>query len=193
MKRKLHKHSGFALLEVMISALVLTVGAVAFMKLQATGLQYSYNDYARGQGTALTRDFVDQLRSNIGYITLSNTDKTGYILAGGVAKSKPPQEDTDCQSKVPEKGCAKAVLNFTRHMTSTKMAMITRDNRSILCYQEHNSSPGYIRVSYLWRDNSNDSSNTADFTGGADCPTKFDETIANESKRNNSVTIYAQL
>lgn len=193
--RKNNNEHGFALIEVLIAALVLTTGAVAFLRLQTIGLQYSFNDYVRNQATSISRDFVEILRSNTGFMDLAN-NQTGYIIADKTAYNKGlkrPQENSDCKNSKPKKTCYQASLNYQIYLINQRMLNVMPEKRSILCYREHASLDGYIRITYIWRDNSN-KKNTSNLTG-KDCPAAFDTEygVAANQERSNSVTIYAQI
>ncbi len=185
--KKQNKQRGFALLEVMIAALVLTVGGVAYMRLQQMGLQSGFNNAARTQGVALLNGFTEKLRSNITLIRNGTAaDKTGSVLAGNVAA--PSASDTvDCDSST--LACARRMFNLHRYLTSQQMKQITSDNNSRLCYRESNTNAGLMRLTFQWRDNST-AGQTVDFTDTTNwaCPA-FNANI----DQNNSVTIYVQL
>jgi type IV pilus assembly protein PilV len=56
--------SGFSLLEVLISLVILAVGLLGLAGLQATGLKQNHSAYMRSQATQLTYDIADRMRSN---------------------------------------------------------------------------------------------------------------------------------
>lgn len=184
------KQRGFALIEVMLAALVMTVGGVAYMKLQQRGLQYGFNNYARTQGIAITQDFVEQLRSNVGYVSSAG------VISGSVSPTaSPPADITACNSSASASSasgasvstgvngaCAERVFGFQNYLIAQQMKAVTE--RSILCYQESAAVSGLMRVTYLWQDNSKEGKNVV-----LNCPADFNTDV----NQNNSVTIYAQL
>ncbi len=179
---KQNKQRGFALLEVMIAALVLTVGGVAYMRLQQMGLQSGFNNAARTQGVAVINGFTEQLRSNITLIRDGTVaDKTGSFLAGSVAV---PTATVDCDSST--LACAKTMFDLHRYLTSQQMTQITSANNSRLCYTESGTNAGLMRLTFQWRDNSV-LGQAVNFTSNP-CPA-FNANI----DQNNSVTIYVQL
>lgn len=200
---------GFALVEVLIAALVLAVGSAAFLKLQSISLKNSNNNYARTQATMIASSFVEQLRSNRGFFDLPAAVRTGSIIGGTVALTAAPQNNGDCQSGANTDACAQATLNYQRYLTSLQMGGAFPQNLSLLCYREDTGTAavpavpatgtagiaavaavrGYLRVTYLWRDNL---SNTRTAFTAADCPANFSNPLA-ATVRNNSVTIYVQL
>lgn len=205
-----HRQSrGFALVEVLIAALVLAVGSAAFLKLQSISLKNSNNNYARTQATMIASSFVEQLRSNRGFFDLPAAARTNSIIGGTVALTAAPQNNNDCQSGANTVACVQATLNYQRYLTSLQMGGAFPQNLSLLCYREDTGSAavpavpatgtpgipavaavrGYLRVTYLWRNNL--SSTKTAFTA-ADCPTNFSGSLA-ATDLNNSVTIYVQL
>jgi type IV pilus assembly protein PilV len=70
----IHKsaQSGFTLLEVLISIVVLALGLLGLAALQITGLQNNVTAYNRSQAAAITYDIIDRIRAN--------TDASGQYL-----------------------------------------------------------------------------------------------------------------
>ncbi|PID65061.1 MAG: hypothetical protein CR962_00260 [Gammaproteobacteria bacterium] len=175
------KQRGFALLEVMVAALVLTIGGVAYMRLQQIGLQSGFNNAARTEGAALINAFTEQLRSNVTLIREGTAaDKTGSFLADDVTA---PTDTVDCDSSTLT--CAKIMFNLHRYLTSQQMSQITPKKNSRLCYIESGTDRGLMRLTFQWRDNSK-AGQTINLTGA--CPA-FNAYI----DQNNSVTMYVQL
>jgi len=66
MKRKLPSaQSGFTLIEVLVSALILSLGLVGVAGLQAMSLKNNQSAYLRSQASALAYDLADRMRTNI--------------------------------------------------------------------------------------------------------------------------------
>ncbi|MGY0398996.1 MAG: type IV pilus modification protein PilV [Ostreibacterium sp.] len=179
--RKKNKQSGFALIEVMLAALVLTVGSVAFMTLQRIGLQHSFNDYARTQGIALSRDFVELLRSNNSFVRLPANLTSGSIVGGRIASNAPV-----CVAS--GNTCTESMLNYQRYLISRQMESTMVAGQSLLCYR--NNGSGYMRITYLWVDNTSGNRNIT--LSQNSCPGDFTTSVGT-TERDNSVTIYAQL
>lgn len=55
---------GFTLVEVMVTAAVMSVGLLGLAALQSTGLRGQDNAYARSQATILAGEVVDRMRAN---------------------------------------------------------------------------------------------------------------------------------
>ncbi len=179
---KIKKQVGFALIEVMIAALVMVIGGLGFLKLQQMGLQYGFNNYARAQGTVLADGLVEQLRSNIGL--LRSSQASGTAIQGSITKALAATavNAPDCSSLENMDSCAKSVRAFHEHILSQQMQSIA--GNSTLCYVERAAGTGNMRITYLWQDNSKEGKDA-----NIACPADFNAHI----NPNNSVTIYAQL
>lgn len=169
------KQSGFALVEVMMAALVLTVGGVAFMKLQRIGLQNSTNDYARNQGTAIAGNFIEQLRGNVDYMDFT-AGNNGSIIAGIT-----PTTSSGCNASA-----ACTAFDYQRYLISLQMQNTLSTGQSILCYRQHPTTDGYLRVTFIWNDKI---STTGAALTATSCPNSFNAVLNNT----NSVDIYARL
>jgi type IV pilus assembly protein PilV len=62
--RLISTQSGFTLLEVVISVLVLAIGLLGLASLQAVGLQFNQSSQFRTQATNLAYEMADRMRSN---------------------------------------------------------------------------------------------------------------------------------
>ncbi len=200
--KTIQKQQGFALLEVLIAALIMTIGGVAYMRLQQIGLQHHYNNYARTQGVTIAHDFIDTLRNNIDHF--DNTIIEGKIVANNAelnpnepfdfnknksclttmsqASNGVPTASTTCDPK----------KTFELQNTFIQQQLQASVPNSILCYRI--SQTGFVRVTYLWKDNSK-ASQQIDLTqlqNGRYCPEKFN-TVVDAKLKHNVVSIYAQL
>lgn len=183
------KQSGFALIEVMLAALVMTVGGVAYMRLQQLGLQYNYNNYARTQGIAIAQGFAEQLRSNVGYLRTQNTVISDSVKTNQAAPTSVVNCQSDSSSTSAKKACGLAAFNWAKYVTAQQMAAVS--GTAVLCYQERAAGTGNMRMTYLWRDNSAEGK-----TASLDCPAAFDSALTAGTTNNthaNSVTVYVQL
>lgn len=57
--------SGFSLIEVLVSALILAIGLVGVAGLQAMSLKNNQSAYMRSQASALAYDLADRMRTNV--------------------------------------------------------------------------------------------------------------------------------
>lgn len=59
------QQSGFSIIEVLISVLVISIGLLGMAGLQTTGIQQSHNSYLKTQASMLAYDMADRMRSNL--------------------------------------------------------------------------------------------------------------------------------
>ncbi len=178
---KIKKQMGFALIEVMIAALVMVVGSVAFLRLQQTALQTTFNNYARSQGTVIVNAFAEQMRSNIGLLRVAQA--SGNPLEGRIEAGAMEEATTaECSSEQSPEVCSQNILALHSSILSQQMANVS--GNSALCYLERAAGTGHVRVTYMWQDNSALGQNAA-----VVCPDAFNAQI----NANNSVTIYVQI
>lgn len=64
-RRKPKNQAGFTLVEVLVSALLLSIGLVGLAGLQAASLINNQNSFLRSQVSALAYDLADRMRSNV--------------------------------------------------------------------------------------------------------------------------------
>lgn len=63
--RSARYQSGFSLVEVLVAALLLSIGLIGLARLQALSLGNTQNSFMRSQATALVYDLADRMRSNV--------------------------------------------------------------------------------------------------------------------------------
>ncbi len=78
---RMKNKSGFTLIEVLISILVLSFGLLGLAGLQALGLKNNVSAYHRGQATQLAYDMADRIRANIEEAKKSNTSIYNTLAA----------------------------------------------------------------------------------------------------------------
>ena len=59
-----HRQTGFSLLEVLVSIVVLSLGLLGFAGLQVASIKNSASAYQRSQATILAHDIIDRMRVN---------------------------------------------------------------------------------------------------------------------------------
>ena len=64
MKTSLHQYSGFALIEALITTVIMTVGLTGLALLQATSLRNSHSAMMRTHAIQLSAEYADLVRSN---------------------------------------------------------------------------------------------------------------------------------
>lgn len=81
MNTKNQPESGFAMLEVLIAALVISFGLLGLAGLQATGLRNNHSAYLASVATQLTYDMADRIRANVSanYSTASAVNRAGCL------------------------------------------------------------------------------------------------------------------
>ena len=90
---KIKKQSGFSLIEVLITLVILSFGLMALAYLQLRSMQLNHGAYLRTQIQVLTYDMVDRLRANrTEAMTTSN-----YQLA---LATEPPEPATNCNALI---------------------------------------------------------------------------------------------
>ena len=60
-----HSQSGFTLIEVLVSVLILSIGLVGVAALQGVSLKNTQSAFMRSQATALAYDVADRMRANV--------------------------------------------------------------------------------------------------------------------------------
>ncbi len=204
------KQKGFALLEVLIAALIMTIGGIAYMRLQQVGLKYSYNNYARTQGIVMARNFADILRNNSDYFEKQPVNGV-YVISVNKGAATPPSYlgkkacRKQIQISIASDGTQKTNSVFrcnTWEIFSDQLALLKNQlgnsiSNSVMCYRVNKD--GLARVTFIWRDNSEASKNIdiatmnkGEKSKGGYCPDNFDDEIDDNLKQ-NMVSIYAQL
>lgn len=62
---KKSRQTGFTLLEVLVSVIVLAIGLLGLAGLQASSMRFNQSAYLRSQATILAYDIIDRMRANI--------------------------------------------------------------------------------------------------------------------------------
>lgn len=58
------RHQGFALIEVLVTVIVLAIGLLGIAGLQLTGLKYTHGAYQRAQIIIITDDIINRMQTN---------------------------------------------------------------------------------------------------------------------------------
>ncbi len=90
-RRRCPGQTGFSLIEVLVSVVILAIGLLGLAGLQSTGLRANGSAYMMTQATALANDMVDRMRANIpgvvagryDNITASPGGSSCYNASGG--------------------------------------------------------------------------------------------------------------
>ncbi len=81
------RQSGFSLIEVLVSTIVLSIGLIGIASLQAASLSNNQSLYMRSQATAMAYDMADRMRANVSSATASLYDPANKALSGGCSST----------------------------------------------------------------------------------------------------------
>jgi len=76
----MRKQTGFTLIEILVTVVVLAIGLLGLAGLQAAGLSFSSTAAQRSQATSLAYDIIDRMRANVNVARAGN-----YNIALGTA------------------------------------------------------------------------------------------------------------
>ncbi len=76
------RQAGFSLLEVLIAALVLSVGLLGLAGLQIAGMKTTHNSYQVQQGTWIVQDLLERMRANRPGVVAGNYTVSSYGACG---------------------------------------------------------------------------------------------------------------
>src|SRR5918999_2782918 len=84
-----HKTSGFTMLEILISLLLIAIGLLGILGLQAQATVAEFESYQRGQALILVQDMVDRINTNRGaglcYVITTDAANGSPQLGAGTA------------------------------------------------------------------------------------------------------------
>jgi len=96
--RRLNKHksnSGFTMIEVLVTLIILSIGLLGLAGLQASSMSNNHNAYLKSQSTLLANDMADRLRANIVGVRAGN-----YNNASGMPGIEETCLDAGCAPDV---------------------------------------------------------------------------------------------
>jgi type IV pilus assembly protein PilV len=85
------RQTGFTLIEILVTVIVLAIGLLGLAGLQATSLSFNSTAYQRSQATNLAYDIADRMRANVVAARAGNYD----IALGAAAPAGANLADTD--------------------------------------------------------------------------------------------------
>jgi len=88
---QIERQSGFTLLEILVTVIILAIGLLGVAALQNSSIKLSYDSYLRSQASLLSYDLMDRVRSNPD----ENANYAFDTIAGG---STPAGSPTACIS-----------------------------------------------------------------------------------------------
>lgn len=155
------KQTGFSLIEIMVSALILSVGVLGVASLQVVGLKGTQQSYTKQQAMSVVQNLTERMRSNkegvleghyelgtaVGFCTTANPpDCTNNCSAEGMA-------DADLHNLVcgyQSDGGARtgAIVN----LDATDISTFVGGDLSIACDPAGDCSNGNIRIEVNWQE-----------------------------------------
>jgi type IV pilus assembly protein PilV len=107
------KHSkrmdGVTLVEVLVTVMVISVGLLGVVALQAITVRDNYSSFLRGQATALADDIIDRIRANRDNAAAYNVSLTGTVSGTTVAALDVTGWKTQLRTMLPKSGSATPV------------------------------------------------------------------------------------
>jgi type IV pilus assembly protein PilV len=89
------RQSGFGLIEVLVSVLILAVGLLGLAGLQAQSLRFNNDSFFRSQATLLAMDLADRMRANRDVIE-QTPSAYSFSATQSVPASYPQCDSTEC-------------------------------------------------------------------------------------------------
>ncbi len=74
MKHNIKSQSGFTLVEVLVSTVILSLGLLGLAGMQTTSMRYNQDAYLRSQAVAVANDIIDRMRTNQDGVIAGNYD-----------------------------------------------------------------------------------------------------------------------
>ena len=97
-----NRQSGFTLIEVLVSVVVLSIGLVGVAGLQAVSLKNNQSAFMRSQATALAYDMADRMRANVLSATTGLYDPTAAATTSGCTSTSGCSEQQMAENDLAE-------------------------------------------------------------------------------------------
>lgn len=124
--------TGFTMIEVLITAVILSLGLLGLAGMQATGLKSNHQAYMRSQATLLAYDISDRMRANMAGVKAGD-----YNNVSGI-----PQSYTDCQAN----SCTPAQMAiFDAYQWNTTLASTLPSGQGTVT-----AAGGILTVTVMW-------------------------------------------
>jgi type IV pilus assembly protein PilV len=142
--------NGFALVEVLVAVVVLSVGLLGLAGLQVTGQRNNHSAYLRSQAVFLAYDMVDRMRANMKGVTAGNYNNiSGIPLNPGCITS----------------GCSPAQMaQYDAYQWNTQMAQQLPSGQGTVTV-----AGSLYTITVKWDDEHSGSAGTVCNTGGLKC------------------------
>ena len=150
LRNRLRASSGYTLLELLISVVVLSLGLLGVGSLQAVSVRSNFEAFQRTDASQLANDIVDRIRANSTMLSIY-ASAADYTLGGGVIENKPPA----CAQSDSADTCQNKMANLDRweweqiidSATSTSMV----NGRICITQPDFAANPGIVQVVVAWR------------------------------------------
>lgn len=139
-----NRQSGLSLVEILITVLIMSIGALGIASMQLTGLKYSTGAYGRTQATLLANDMMDRIRANKDY---ARTGGQKYKLSSFVDNAPTSQ---DCN----QNPCSPADLaEFDTSVWLQNVSRLLTSGKARINITTSGSSPveTFAEISLQWR------------------------------------------
>lgn len=162
----LNKQTGFSLIEVLITFLILAVGLLGVAGLQTVGMRNNHNALLRSHASFLAYELVDYMRIN----TLG-VAADAYAITAGTGSTPPiPATTANCATGTCSPAQA-AAFNLNRWFTNL-MAALPNASATIVCVVDIDTTDGdpctagsLIRITVNWDESTTQTGNvTQSFT-----------------------------
>lgn len=161
--------AGSTLIEVLVAALILSLGIMALVSAQGSSVQMAKMAQQRGEASRLAQDYADRVRANIDRTALLNTYTQKGSYNGNVAKQDIP---TACKGKT---GCLPTAIAQLDVAEMQEQARLLLPNGAFYVTNQEfpgvapNPSTFTIDVWVIWQTASTKSDDTGTLTG-IGCP-----------------------
>ena len=158
----LDQQSGFSLVEVLVTVIVIAIGSLGIAGMQIAGLKYSSGSYARTQAIILADDMTSRLKGNRSH-ALNNGGASAYELANFTDIAAFGAGGTDCLEVA---NCSEAeVANYdlTAWLTEIERALPFGQGRIQVrdTLNAENITERQFVIGLQWRQVANDSKDPA--------------------------------
>lgn len=167
------KQEGASIIEVLVAALILSVGMLALVGVQATSTQLGQLSQFRAEASRLGQSYADRIRANQG---VNQTNVAGYVIAGAFsgdnrsALTVQPNCAATCTD--PQIAAQIAAIDVNQMRNQARLALPNGDFR--VQVQNVAGVGNVVDIWVLWVQATTATENTTTNTvGGIGCPSTF--------------------
>jgi type IV pilus assembly protein PilV len=150
------KASGFTLIEVLVATLVLAVGLLGLLGLQATSIKNNLSAYNRSQATQLAYDMADRMRANKNE---SLDSATGNVLTSSTYLTMDSSDATVQASCATVTGCTGAQMAQNDLFQWNSALESLPEGRGTITV---NATTGVFSITINWDDNGDGAVDSSD-------------------------------